>query len=194
LSKKISVKISLIERKSAMNSRKKTGPEVAIMMGSDSDWNVLQKAVDILEQFGVSYEVRVMSAHRSPEAVAQYARNAQKKGIKVIIAGAGYAAHLAGVISAHTVLPVIGVPISGNTLGGIDALLSMVQMPPGVPVATVSIGGATNAGILAVQILALNKPDLNAKLKQYKIQLATKVSQADKKLNAELLAKPRKTQ
>jgi len=177
-----------------MNSRKKTGPEVAIMMGSDSDWNVLQKAVDILEQFGVSYEVRVMSAHRSPEAVAQYARNAQKKGIKVIIAGAGYAAHLAGVISAHTVLPVIGVPISGNTLGGIDALLSMVQMPPGVPVATVSIGGATNAGILAVQILALNKPDLNAKLKQYKIQLATKVSQADKKLNAELLAKPRKTQ
>jgi phosphoribosylaminoimidazole carboxylase PurE protein len=194
LSKKISVKINLIERKSAMNSRKKTGPEVAIMMGSDSDWNVLQKAVDILEQFGVSYEVRVMSAHRSPEAVAQYARNAQKKGIKVIIAGAGYAAHLAGVISAHTVLPVIGVPISGNTLGGIDALLSMVQMPPGVPVATVSIGGATNAGILAVQILALNKPDLNAKLKQYKIQLATKVSQADKKLNAELLAKPRKTQ
>lgn len=177
-----------------MNSKKELEPKVAIVMGSDSDWSTVQKTVEVLEQFGVSYEIRILSAHRTPDQAREYARNVQRRGVKVIIAVAGYAAHLAGVIAAHTVLPVIGVPVSAGSLAGIDALLSMVQMPSGVPVATVAIGGATNAGILAIQILAVSKPELTKKLNQYKAQLVERVAQADKKLNAELSSKHKKSQ
>lgn len=176
-----------------MNSKKELGPEVAIVMGSDSDWSTAQKTVEVLEQFGVSYEVRVISAHRSPDQAREYARNAHRRGVKVIIAVAGYAAHLAGVIASHTTLPVIGVPISAGSLAGIDALLSMVQMPSGVPVATVAIGGATNAGILAIQMLAVSNPELTKKINQYKAQLVEKVVKTDKKLKVELSSKHNKS-
>lgn len=147
-------------------------PLVGIVMGSESDEPIMKEAVDILGEFNTPCEVKVMSAHRTPKIVAEYASLAQERGIEVIIAGAGKAAHLAGVIAAYTVIPVIGVPIPTKDLRGIDSLLSMVQMPGGVPVATVAIGGAKNAGILAAQILGLKHPKIREALLEYKKKLA----------------------
>jgi phosphoribosylamine--glycine ligase len=159
---------------------------VGIVMGSDSDLPVMQAAADILKSFGVGYEITVASAHRSPQRAMQFAGKARDRGLKVIIAGAGHAAHLAGVMAAHTILPVIGVPIDSSCLQGMDALLSTVQMPPGIPVATVSIGksGAKNAAILAVQILALADADLADKLAAYKNKMADQVEQKAKAIEA----------
>ena len=159
-------------------------PEVGIVMGSDSDLDVMEETALVLKKFGIPYEMTVASAHRSPKKAAKFAASALKRGIKVIVAGAGHAAHLAGNLAAYTSLPVIGVPIDSSCLQGLDALLSTVQMPPGVPVATVSIGkpGAKNAGILAVQILALTDPNLAKKLETYKKELAKQVDQKAKKL------------
>lgn len=145
---------------------------VGIVFGSPSDRDTMSTAGAILEKFGVSYEMEAMSAHRSPDRVREYARGAEERGIEVIIAGAGRAAHLAGALAAHTSLPVIGVPIGGGVGGGLDALLSTVQMPSGVPVATVAVDGATNAAVLAVQILARKDEDLRKKLREFKDQLA----------------------
>ncbi len=153
-------------------------PVVSIVMGSDSDLEIMREAAKALDEFGIVYEMDVTSAHRSPDRTAEYARNAAKNGIRVIIAGAGGAAHLAGVIAAHTTLPVIGVPIPSTSLNGLDSLLATVQMPAGIPVATVAIGkpGATNAGVLAAQILALDNPAIAARLQGHKEKLARKVS------------------
>jgi phosphoribosylamine--glycine ligase len=153
-------------------------------MGSDSDLSVMGNASDVLEDFGVAFEITVASAHRSPQRAAEWASSAHERGIKIIIAGAGHAAHLAGAMAAHTSLPIIGVPIDSSCLQGMDALLSTVQMPPGVPVATMAIGksGARNAGILAVQILALADPVLAERLDKYKQNMAAKVEQKAKKL------------
>src|SRR6187397_1124494 len=157
---------------------------VLILMGSDSAAPVMQAAVDVLRGFDVACEMTVASAHRSPERVMRLVREAPGRGVKVFIVGAGAAAHLAGVVAAHTTMPVIGVPIDSSALKGLDALLSTVQMPPGVPVATVSIGkpGATNAGILAAQILGVGDPAMAKKLVDYKKKLADKVEAAAKKL------------
>ena len=159
---------------------------VGIVMGSDSDLGVMQETTRILKQFGVPYEITVASAHRSPDRAAAFATTARERGIRVIIAGAGHAAHLAGSMAAHTSLPVIGVPIDSSCLQGFDALLSTVQMPPGIPVATVSIGksGARNAGILAVQILALFDEVLETKLADFKVDMAEKVAQKAQALEA----------
>jgi len=155
-----------------------TAPLVAIIMGSKSDWDTMRQAAEILTKFGVAHEARVMSAHRTPADTAAYASNAIAQGLEVIIAGAGGAAHLAGVIAAHTVLPVIGVPVT-SVLNGLDSLLSTVQMPKGIPVATVAIGpaGAANAGLLAVAILAGSRPALRQKLQEYRGELADQVRQ-----------------
>ena len=160
------------------------GKPVVVVMGSDSDLPKLQSALDTLTSFGVGYDVRVISAHRTPADVHDFATNAASLGVRVIIAAAGGAAHLAGVIASLTTLPVIGVPIETSSLSGLDSLLSTVQMPAGVPVATVAIGksGATNAAVLAVQILATADPALRAKLIQYKAGLADRVVQADRKV------------
>jgi phosphoribosylamine--glycine ligase len=157
---------------------------VLVLMGSDSDAPVMQGAVDVLGAFGIACEMTVASAHRSPDRVMRIVREAPGRGVKVFIIGAGAAAHLAGVVAAHTTLPVIGVPIDSSALNGMDALLSTVQMPPGVPVATVSIGkpGATNAGVLAAQILGIGDPGIAAKLAEYKKTLAAKVEAAAEKL------------
>jgi 5-(carboxyamino)imidazole ribonucleotide mutase len=155
-----------------------TAPLVAIIMGSKSDWDTMRQAAEILGRFGIAHEARVMSAHRTPADTAAYASNAIANGLEVIIAGAGGAAHLAGVIAAHTVLPVIGVPVT-SALNGLDSLLSTVQMPKGIPVATVAIGpaGAANAGLLAVAILAGARPALRQKLQEYRAELADQVRQ-----------------
>jgi len=160
-------------------------PDVLILLGSDSDAPIMQGAVDILRELQASCEMTVASAHRSPERVMRLVSEAPGRGVKVFIVGAGAAAHLAGVVAAHTTRPVIGVPIDSSALKGLDALLSTVQMPPGVPVATVSIGspGATNAGVLAAQILALADTALAARLVQYKKKLAEKVEAAAARLN-----------
>ncbi|OFW62850.1 MAG: 5-(carboxyamino)imidazole ribonucleotide mutase [Actinobacteria bacterium RBG_19FT_COMBO_36_27] len=147
------------------------GKKVAIVMGSVSDENVMKKASNILKEFGVDYEINVLSAHRMPDRTREFARNAKENGIEVIIAGAGKAAHLPGMIASYTTIPVIGVPIKTPDLGGIDSLLSIVQMPPGVPVACMSVDGAANAAVLAVQILALKYDDMAEKLKKYKAKL-----------------------
>jgi len=162
-------------------------PVVSIVMGSDSDLEIMREAAKSLESFGIGYEIDVTSAHRSPERTAEFARKAADRGIRVIIAGAGGAAHLAGVIAAHTTLPVIGVPIP-SVLNGLDSLLATVQMPAGIPVATVAIGkaGATNAGILAAQILALSSSSLAKKLDQHKEQLANSVEEKSRKLKITL--------
>lgn len=152
-----------------------TAPLVGIVMGSDSDLPVMKAAAEILESFGVPYELSVLSAHRTPVRVEAYAKEAAGRGLRVIIAGAGGAAHLAGVIAAYTELPVIGVPVLGKALGGADALYSMVQMPPGIPVATVGINGAKNAGILAVEILGASEETYRQKIRAYKEQLAHEV-------------------
>ena len=147
-------------------------PLVGILMGSDSDWPTMKAATEALNEFGIGFEARVMSAHRTPDDVAEYARSAHTRGLRVIIAGAGGAAHLAGVVASFTPLPVIAVPIESKSLGGLDSLLATVQMPAGVPVATVAIGGARNAGILAAQILGSGDPKLQAALLKFKARLA----------------------
>jgi 5-(carboxyamino)imidazole ribonucleotide mutase len=163
-------------------------PLVSIVMGSDSDLDIMREAATVLEDLGIRYEMDVTSAHRAPERTAEYARKAAGKGIRVIIAGAGGAAHLAGVIAAHTSLPVIGVPIPSTSLQGMDSLLATVQMPAGIPVATVAIGkpGATNAGILAAQILALSSQALARKLLAHKEKLANSVEEKSRKLKIAL--------
>jgi 5-(carboxyamino)imidazole ribonucleotide mutase len=148
-----------------------TGPVAGILMGSDSDWPVMKAAADALREFGLLSEARVISAHRDPHGLETYAAGARQRGLRLIIAGAGGAAHLPGVTAAFTTLPVIGVPIQGKALDGLDALLSIVQMPPGVPVATVGINAARNAGLLAVQILAVADEPLQAALEAFKIRL-----------------------
>jgi 5-(carboxyamino)imidazole ribonucleotide mutase len=151
-------------------------PLVGILMGSKADWEAMSQASAILTEFGIAHESRVLSAHRSPSLTSEYAASAADRGLQIIIAGAGGAAHLAGVVAAHTVLPVIGVPMA-SALNGLDSLLSTVQMPKGIPVATVAIGasGAANAGLLAVAILATSRPDLRAKLRAYREKLAEAV-------------------
>ncbi len=153
-------------------------PQVGIVMGSDSDWDTMEGAAERLAAFDIPYEVQVMSAHRSPKVVVQYAQTARRRGLGVVIAGAGGAAHLAGVVASSTTLPVIGVPVPSTSLGGLDALLSTVQMPPGVPVATVATGrgGAENAGILAAQILSLKYRALRVRLEKFKQELAESVA------------------
>ncbi len=145
-------------------------PLVAIVMGSKSDWETMQHTRDTLAQFGIGCDCRVLSAHRTPDEAAEFFSGAEQRGLEIIVAAAGGAAHLAGVAAAHTVLPVIGVPMKGWALDGLDSLLSTVQMPRGVPVATVAIGnaGAVNAGLLAVSMLALSRPDLREKLRRYR--------------------------
>ena len=161
-----------------------SNPRVSIVMGSDSDLEIMREAGTALEGFGIEYEIDVTSAHRSPERTAEFARQAATRGVRVIIAGAGGAAHLAGVIAAHTTLPVIGVPIPSTSLNGMDSLLSTVQMPAGIPVATVAIGkpGATNAGILAAQIIAVADAGIASKLDAHKQKLAKGVEEKSKKL------------
>jgi 5-(carboxyamino)imidazole ribonucleotide mutase len=147
-----------------------TPPLVGVIMGSKSDWDTMQHAADVLGQFGVPFEARVVSAHRTPELMREYALEAAARGLEVIIAGAGGAAHLPGMVAAQTVVPVIGVPVQSRTLNGLDSLLSIVQMPGGVPVATMAIGtaGAKNAGLFAVAMLAVRRPDLRAKLHAFR--------------------------
>lgn len=159
-------------------------PRVGILMGSDSDWQVMSRAAARLDAFDVPYEVTVTSAHRAPQRTAEYARTARDRGLGVLIAGAGVAAHLAGVVAAFTTLPVIGVPLEAGSLRGIDALLSTVQMPAGVPVAAVAIGehGAENAAILAVQILAVSDEKLAQRLAAFKEELARQVDEKDARL------------
>ena len=161
--------------------------QVAVIMGSDSDLPVVKKAIDKLKAFGIPVEAHVMSAHRTPAAAAEFSASAADNGFGVIIAAAGKAAHLAGVLAAHTVLPVIGIPVKSSTLDGLDALLATVQMPSGIPVATVAIDGAENAAILAAQMLALEDAELKARLLEEKRAMAEGVAQKDKAL-AEKLA------
>ena len=160
--------------------------QVGIVMGSDSDFPLMKKAVDVLEEFGVGYEVKVSSAHRTPEDTLTYAETAVERGLKVIIAGAGAAAHLPGVIAAKTTLPVIGVPINATALNGLDALYAIVQMPSGVPVASVGIDGAKNAGLLAVQILATADDSLRDKLARYKEDMKESVQKKNAKIQETL--------
>lgn len=160
--------------------------KVAIVMGSKSDLPVVEKAFTMLDRFGVDFEARVISAHRSPEEAADFSATARERGVEVIIAAAGKAAHLGGVLAAHTTLPVIGLPIKSSTMDGMDSLLSTVQMPDGIPVATVAINGAGNAALLAVQMLALKYEALQAKLVAHKEEMLMMISEQDKALQAEL--------
>ncbi len=160
--------------------------KVAIVMGSDSDFDIMEKAYDVLRDFGVESEVIVASAHRTPYRALKYAEEAKEKGIKVIIAGAGAAAHLGGVLAAVTTLPVIGVPIDATPLKGVDSLYSIVQMPSGVPVASVAINGAKNAGILALQILALSDKNIEAKLVEFKEKMSKEVIEKSEKVNKKI--------
>ena len=159
--------------------------QVGIVMGSDSDWPLVKKACETLEKFGVGYETRVISAHRTPEVAIEYSKTAEERGLKVIIAAAGGAAHLGGVLAAATVLPVIGIPVAGGALNGLDALYATVQMPSGVPVATVACGsaGPTNAALLAVQILGTADADLRRKFHDHKEELKKKVAAANEKIH-----------
>jgi phosphoribosylaminoimidazole carboxylase PurE protein len=167
-------------------SKKKA--EIGIIMGSDSDWPIVKKATETLDGFGLSYEVRVMSAHRTPEEASAYASGAAKRGLKVIIAAAGGAAHLAGVLAGHTTLPVIGIPIKGGALNGLDSLLATVQMPSGIPVATVTLGsaGPINAAIFAAQILSIGRAGLRKKLAQHKRDMKKKVAKGNRRVQADL--------
>lgn len=160
--------------------------KVAIIMGSDSDLPVVEKTINTLKDLGIPFEAHVMSAHRTPEEACAFARTAAEKGFGVIIAAAGKAAHLAGVLAGHTPLPVIGIPMKSSTMDGLDSLLSTVQMPSGVPVATVAIDGAENAGLLAAQMLAINDDSLFAKLQEKKEKMRQKVMEKDKKLQEKL--------
>ena len=163
-----------------------TDPTVLIVMGSDSDLPTMEEAAKVLTEFGVPFEMRISSAHRSPLRTAQLAHQAADRGIKLIIAAAGMAAHLAGVVAAETTLPVIGVPMGGGPLSGMDALYATVQMPGGIPVATMAIGkaGAKKAGLFAVQVLSLNDPDLRSRFAAYRAQMAVEVAQKDEALQA----------
>ena len=163
--------------------------QVAIVMGSNSDLPVVQGAIDQLKSFGVDFEAHVISAHRTPQRAEEFAKSAKENGVKVIIAAAGKAAHLGGVIAAYTTLPVIALPIKSSFMDGLDSLLSMVQMPTGIPVATVGVNGADNAGILAVQMLAVSDSALAEKLDKFKADMAKAVEENDKKLQDELLNK-----
>ena len=162
--------------------------KVGILMGSDSDWPKIKKCADALDEFGVGYEVHVMSAHRTPQIVADYSESAESRGIAVVIAAAGGAAHLAGVVAAHTALPVIGLPVPTDTMGGMDSLLSTVQMPGDVPVASVAVGmgGPRNAGLFAVQILSTADSDLRQKYKDFKSGLVDKIKAKDEALRASI--------
>jgi 5-(carboxyamino)imidazole ribonucleotide mutase len=155
------------------------GPLVGVIMGSKSDWETMKHAADVLERFGVPHESRVVSAHRTPDWLAEYARSAEDRGLEVIVAGAGGAAHLPGMVASHTTVPVIGVPVQSRSLNGLDSLLSIVQMPGGVPVATMAIGvaGATNAGLLAVAMLAVRRPELRKALKAFRDEQSARVRQ-----------------
>ncbi len=163
-------------------------PMVAIVMGSRSDWAVMSEAVNTLKKHGVPFEARIMSAHRTPAEAAEFSSTAEERGVKVIIAAAGMAAHLGGVLAAHTILPVIGVPMKGGAIDGIDALLSTVQMPSGIPVAAVAIGkaGAVNAALLAIQMLALSNEKLRQRLVEHKDSMRKTVLEADRELQQEL--------
>ncbi|MFQ6069752.1 MAG: 5-(carboxyamino)imidazole ribonucleotide mutase [Candidatus Aminicenantales bacterium] len=158
--------------------------DVAVFIGSDSDYEVVKDALEILERFGVSYTIEVTSAHRSPERTLNLVKSAEKEGVKVFIAVAGKAAHLAGVVAAHTLRPVIGVPVASSALGGLDALFSTVQMPAGVPVAAMSLGktGAANAALLAAQIISLARPELAASLKEYRKEMVSRIENISKKI------------
>jgi 5-(carboxyamino)imidazole ribonucleotide mutase len=162
----------------------KITPQVAIIMGSDSDWPTLQPAAETCAEFGIACEVRVVSAHRTPEDMLRYAKTAATRGLRVIIAGAGGAAHLPGMVASLTPLPVIGVPVESKSLKGLDSLLSIVQMPGGVPVATVAIGGGRNAGLLAVQILGASDAALRARVMKFKARLAAESRAKNRKLAA----------
>lgn len=162
--------------------------KVAVIMGSDSDFPVVKGCIKTLKSFGVECEVRVMSAHRTPDAAAEFSKTAKSRGIGVIIAAAGKAAHLGGVLAAHTTLPVIGIPVKSSTLDGLDALLATVQMPKGIPVATVAIDGADNAAYLAIQMLALSDDALAAQLDCFKVDMAKEVAEKDAKLQKEVEA------
>lgn len=162
-------------------------PLVGIVMGSDSDLGVMQETARMLQRFEVPFEITVASAHRSPQRATDFATGARERGMEVIVAGAGHAAHLAGVLAAHTTLPVIGVPIDSSAFQGLDSLLSTVQMPPGIPVATMAVGksGARNAGILAVQILSLSRPHLASRLDDFKAEMATQVEEKARKIETQ---------
>ncbi len=160
--------------------------KVAVIMGSKNDFDAVRPAVDILKSFGVETEVRVISAHRTPDLAHDFAKGAKEAGVEVFICAAGKAAHLGGVIAAYTPLPVIGLPIKSSTMDGLDSLLSMVQMPAGIPVACVAINGALNAGLLAVQILAVKYPELMTKFEKYKADMAEKIRRDDEQLQKEL--------
>ena len=160
--------------------------QVAILMGSKSDWSVVKPAADIINSFGVKTEVRVISAHRTPEEAHDFSLNAIKNGTEVIICAAGKAAHLGGVIAANTTLPVIGLPVKTDMMGGLDSLLSIVQMPSGIPVATVGVNGGENAGLLALQILGVKYPEIAEKLADYKIKMKNKINADDEALQKEL--------
>lgn len=163
-------------------------PLVSVIMGSDSDLGVMKETLHLLQEFDIPYEVKILSAHRSPKLASQFAKTAERRGVKIIIAGAGGAAHLAGVIASHTTLPIIGVPMDTKALKGIDSLLSTVQMPSGVPVATVAIGtaGAKNAAILAAEILSLNNKALQKKLKLQKKKLVNAIKKKNKNIKSRL--------
>ena len=163
-----------------------SGPVVGLIMGSDSDWATMRAAAVALDEFGIAHEVRVVSAHRTPVAMIEYAATAADRGLRVIIAGAGGAAHLPGMVASVTPLPVIGVPVPLRYLDGMDSLLSIVQMPAGVPVATVSVGGARNAGLLAVRILAAADPVLRERMAEFQRGLAAMVAEKDAALQAAL--------
>ena len=165
-----------------------TEPVVGVIMGSDSDWPTMRAASEALDEFGVGHEVRVVSAHRTPEEMLSYGRQAHDRGLRVIIAGAGGAAHLPGMVASLTTLPVIGVPVPLKHLDGLDSLLSIVQMPAGIPVATVSVAGARNAGLLAVRILAAGDPELTRRLLAFQQRLRELVAEKDADLSAKIRA------
>lgn len=160
--------------------------KVGILMGSDSDLAVVQKGLSVFKNFGVEYEVRVMSAHRTPDLAVAFAESAEERGIEVLIGAAGKAAHLPGVIAALTTLPVIGLPIKSSTMDGLDSLLSIVQMPSGIPVATVAINGAENAALLAVQMLSVKYPELREKMKAYRVEMREAVIEKDKNIQSQI--------
>jgi len=171
-----------------MATAKKKAAEVGIVMGSDSDWSIVKSAVDTLESFGIAYEVRVISAHRTPDLAAEYSATAEKRGLKIIISAAGGAAHLGGVLAAHTILPVIGIPIKGGAVNGVDSMWATLQMPAGIPVATVTLGsaGPINAAVLAAQILAVGRAGMRKKMAAYKETLKEKVRKGNARVQKEL--------
>ena len=167
-------------------------PQVGVVMGSDSDLPIVEEALQVLDEFGVPYEVKILSAHRSPDQTSAYAKSAAERGLRVILAAAGWAAHLGGVLAAETILPVIGIPVNSSPLQGLDALFATVQMPPGIPVATMAIGkgGAHNAALFAIQILALQEPQLRDRLKQFKLRMAEDiVTRKSKRLEEYLMSR-----